>query len=145
MALFSALILSSCCEEIPSGVFGYDITILQDPDDIVKSDKIFAKEITYNNEKRVYLYNVTCSLRNDDSPEKIIKKQVSEEMYSGFLAFGFTTWKKESVAQWNNTSKYFITINDPDLDGYDPNYETVKQYCHRNLERTIYLGSKKAE
>lgn len=162
MSLVSALILSSCCEELPTGSsFGYNITILQNPESIVQSDKILADEITYNDEKRTFLYNVACSLRNDDSPETIIKEQVSERMYSGFLSFGFTTWKKgaeksdnvyfedesefikECDAQVAGTSKYFITINDPGLSGYDPKYETVKRYCHDKFDKVIYLGAAK--
>lgn len=164
-SLFSALILSSC---IGGGVyvepdeFIYGVTILNK--DNVNSDNIKIGETTKGEEKNSYLYNVVCSLRNNDAPKKIVVQAVSDLYTEGGISFVFSKAREENGkynheawiyfenedeyyaerdAQENNTSKYFITINDPDLDGYDPKYETVKHYCHDNLETTIYLGAAK--
>lgn len=165
LTLFSVLILSSC---IGGGVyvdyssFSYTIEILNKDD--IQSDKIKIERNTIlNNRPYVYLYNVACSLRNDVEPSKIIASEITTKLYNGEVGFCFTTNKKNSEscgvyfddetkyaeecdAQTNNTSKYYIVINDPDLDGYDSNYETVKRYCHESLANTpVYLGAKKTE
>lgn len=165
MSLVSALILSSC---IGGGVyvepdaFLYGVTILN-KDDVV-SDNIKIGETTKEEEKISYLYNVVCSLRKDDDPEKIIAQAVSEQNSEGGISFVFSKSREENAkynfeawiyfenkdeyyaerdAQENSTSKYFITINDPGLSGYDPKYETVKRYCHDKLDKVIYLGAAK--
>lgn len=162
MSLLLMLILSSCGGVyVPSTTCGYAFKISPDSENDIQSDIIKTREIMLNDKPYTYIYNVAYSLRNDNDPNKIIKKYITPNDYSNNFAGAFFTtdrnvakkydyiyfedeeeFYKEQNAQQNNTSKYYIIINDPDLDGYDSNYETVKKYLHNSEDKTIYLGAK---
>lgn len=90
------------------------------------------------------LENVVCSLRNDtiakdevlactksDSEGKVSfcfsEDSVKAEKDSAMYYLPDTAAEVES--QTNGTSSFYIIINDPELDGYDSQYKTVRQTC----------------
>lgn len=163
--LLCAIGFSSCCNEPASPSAFYAVEILPKEGESVQSDIIkVADNMTLNDESWIFLYNVSCSLRNDENKEEILATNVTDTWYPE-ATFCFTVknsktntakntiyfddeakFEEECYARENDTSKYFIIINDPDLAGYDSNYETVKQYCYESLANTpIYLGANKTE
>lgn len=164
LVLLCAIGFSSCCSgPMPPRAF-YTVEILPKEGDSVQSEIIKVSEnMTLNDEPWIFLYNVSCSLRNEGNKEEIIATDITDTWYTE-ASFCFTIkngkdnakntvyfddeskFDEECYARENDTSKYFIIINDPDLPGYDSKYETVKRYCYNSLVNVpIYLGAKKTE
>lgn len=107
------------------------------------------------------LIGVSCSLRNDSINDgKILAYTKSSEL--GVVSFTFCddeascadnavyylpNLETELSAQTNGTSKFYIVINDPDMSGYEPKYETLTQSCATPdiYNESIYLELGKAK
>lgn len=160
LVLLCVMGFSSCCSgPMPPSAF-YTVEILPKEGDFVQSEIIkLSENMTKNYEPWIFLYNVSCSLRNEENKEEIVATDITDTWYTE-ATFCFTIKNgkdnaknavyfdneskhyEECYARENDTSKYFIIINDPDLDGYDPNYETVIRYCYNSLANVpVYLGA----
>lgn len=163
--LFTAFFYSCDTYELPSCYVGLTLYNKDNvTSDIIKIHQIEINNIKYKDENKKEtvetLENVACSLRNSN----ILNGDIIAFTKSGFdgnVTFCFSENQKKSKkhdamyylpdiaeeidAETNGTSKFYIIINDPDLDGYDENYETIIQTCatpniYNNL--IIKLGKK---
>ena len=161
--LVSSIVLFSCDG---GGVYqkgrGFGVGIyLYDKDnidsDIIKIRTIELTHVTPSETVRV-LEGVSCSLRNDEIAKDEILARTKSSCY-GHVVLGFSNneemakkytsiyyledLESEIEVQREGTSKFYIIINVPELDGYDEKYETVRQNCS-SPDNFIYvkLGKK---
>lgn len=149
LSFFLVLLFFSCdTREKPSCFVGITLCNKDNIEsEIVKIntvEKILISEGESTKSTVQVLENVVCSLRNDTiSKGEILAYTKSNS--DGKVSFCFSEDRNNSEkncamyylldtaaevdAQTNGTSKFYIVINDSELDGYDEKYQTLRQTC----------------
>ena len=123
--------------------------------------KEFITEEETTQKKYKGLSGVSCSLRNDNINDgKILAYTKSDS--EGVVVFTFCDDESsctnnavyylpdldtELSAQTNGTSEFYIVINDTEMSGYEPKYDTLKQTCATPdiYNESIYLELEKSK